>query len=77
MTLDRPLSVDHDGAMPIDKPYRFVLTLDQETRRHLAHLQAQSIDAAGRMKSAAEIVRGLILAAPIERAPGVAGKATP
>lgn len=47
--------------------YRFVLNLDPDTRRKLAELQAGAIQASGRLMSAAEVVRKLIMAAKVGR----------
>ena len=52
--------------------YRFVLNLDPESRRKLAELQAGAIMASGRLMSAAQVVRRLIMEAKVKAGEGEA-----
>lgn len=71
LSLDPPLSSCTLPAMK-NTNYRFVLNLDPESRRKLALLQAGAIMASGRTLSAAEVVRKLIMEAPVKAAEGKA-----
>lgn len=59
--------------MTDEKPYRFVLTLNQETRRKLALLQVDALSISGRLPKAADVVRDLINGAPLKGTPSPEG----
>lgn len=63
VAVDTAASRVNDAGMTSQRPYRFVMTMDHEVRRQLALLQAASVDSQGRMMTAADIVRALVMAA--------------